>query len=95
MFWHVIKTFANRQTAEIWRTGKTRGSPPASVTRRKLAMLDGAAVLDDLRNPPGNRLEKLHGERQGQFSIRVNDQYRICFVWRGNDAYAVEVTDYH
>jgi toxin HigB-1 len=91
----VIKTFANRQTAEIWRTGKTRGAPPASVTRRKLAMLEGALELDDLRVPPGNRLEKLRGDRQGQLSIRINDQYRICFVWRGHDAYDVEITDYH
>jgi toxin HigB-1 len=91
----VIRSFANKQTAEIWRTGKTRGAPPASVTRRKLGMLDGAAALDDLKVPPGNRLEKLHGDRQGQYSIRINDQYRICFVWRGHDAYEVVITDYH
>ncbi len=91
----VIKTFANQETAEIWRTGKTRGSPPASVTRRKLAILDSAQALDDLKIPPGNRLEKLHGDRQGQYSIRINDQYRICFEWRGADAYEVEITDYH
>ena len=91
----MIKSFADRQAAEIWRTGKTRGSPPASVTRRKLALLDGAVELDDLRIPPGNRLEKLRGDRQGQHSIRINDQYRICFVWRGHDAFEVEITDYH
>jgi proteic killer suppression protein len=91
----VIKTFANRQTAEIWRTGRTKGVPPASVTKRKLAMLESALELDDLKVPPGNRLEKLRGERQGQHSIRINDQYRICFVWRGHDAYDVEITDYH
>lgn len=91
----MIKTFANEETAEIWRTGKTSGSPPASVTKRKLAMLDGAAKLDDLKIPSGNRLEKLRGDRQGQHSIRINDQYRICFVWRGHDAYDVEITDYH
>ena len=91
----VIRTFANQETAEIWRTGKTRGSPPASVTRRKLAMLDSAHALDDLKIPPGNRLEKLHGDRQGQYSIRINDQHRICFEWRSPDAYAVEITDYH
>lgn len=91
----VIKTFANKQTAEIWRTGKTGGSPPANVAKRKLAMLDGALTLDDLRVPPGNRLEKLHGNRQGQHSIRINDQYRICFEWRAPDAYDVEITDYH
>jgi proteic killer suppression protein len=52
-------------------------------------------VLDDLKVPPGNRLEKLRGDRQGQYSIRINDQYRICFVWRGHDAFDVEITDYH
>jgi proteic killer suppression protein len=91
----VIKSFADRATAEIWRTGRTKGAPPAGVTRRKLAMLDGAAELTDLRVPPGNRLEKLHDDRQGQHSIRINDQYRICFVWRGHDAFEVEITDYH
>ncbi len=91
----VIKTFANEESAEIWTTGKTRGSPPASVTKRKLAMLDGAVALEDLKSPPGNRLEKLRGKRQGLYSIRINDQYRICFVWRGHDAFEVEITDYH
>ena len=91
----VIRTFANPETAEIWRTGKTRGAPPASVTKRKLAMLDSALTLDDLKVPPGNRLEKPHGDRQGQYSIRINDHYRICFDWRGSDAYDVEVIDYH
>jgi proteic killer suppression protein len=91
----VIRSFANKLTAEVWSTGKTRGSPPASVTRRKLAMLDAATALDDLKRPPGNRLEKLRGDRQWQYSIRINDQYRICFVWRGHDAFEVEITDYH
>jgi proteic killer suppression protein len=91
----VIRSFANRDTQEIWRTGKTRGSPPADVAKRKLGMLDGALELNDLKCPPGNRLEKLHGDRRGQYSIRINDQYRICFVWRDHDAYEVEVTDYH
>jgi toxin HigB-1 len=91
----VIRTFANKEMAGIWRTGKTRGAPPACVTKRKLAMLDGALTLDDLNVPPGNRLERLHGNRQGQYSIRINDRYRICFEWRGPDAYAVEITDYH
>ena len=58
-------------------------------------MLDGALELNDLKCPPGNRLEKLQGDRRGKFSIRINDQYRICFVWRDHDAYEVEVTDYH
>jgi proteic killer suppression protein len=91
----VIKSFADASSERIWRTGRTRGSPPASATRRKLAMLDAAAKLDDLRVPPGNRLEKLAGGRKGQHSIRINDQYRICFVFRDGDAYEVEITDYH
>lgn len=91
----MIKSFADRKTAEIWSTGKTRGAPPAAVTRRKLMMLDAAQVLADLLIPPGNRLEKLSGAREGQHSIRINDQYRICFVWRGHDACNVEIVDYH
>jgi len=91
----VIRSFANKQTAEIWRSGKTGGAPPAGVTLRKLAMLDSANELCDLNTPPGNRLEKLRGNREGQMSIRINDQFRVCFVWRGHDAYDVEITDYH
>ena len=67
----------------------------ARVARRKLAALDVARRLDDLRQPPGNRLEALAGDRVGQHSIRINDQWRICFVWRGSDAYDVEIADYH
>ncbi|HYM77195.1 MAG TPA: type II toxin-antitoxin system RelE/ParE family toxin [Candidatus Dormibacteraeota bacterium] len=91
----MIKTFADKATAEIWSSGKTRGAPPAGVTKRKLAMLDAAVELGDLKTPPGNRLERLLGRRQGQHSIRINDQYRVCFVWRGHDAYEVEIVDYH
>jgi len=91
----VIKTFANKETAEIWRSGKTRGAPPARVTKRKLAMIEGAVTLDDLKVPPGNRLEKLRGERQGQYSIRINDQWRVCFIWRDGNAHEVEIADYH
>jgi len=58
-------------------------------------MLDAALALDELKSPPGNRLEKLRGSRKGQHSIRINDQYRICFVWRGRDVFEVEITDYH
>jgi proteic killer suppression protein len=91
----VIRSFADRPTEGIWRTGKTRGAPPSDVTRRKLGMLDAATELGDLRYPPGNRLEKLRGNRSGQYSIRINDQYRICFSWHHHDAYDGEVTDYH
>jgi proteic killer suppression protein len=90
----VIKSFANADIELVWRTGKTKRTP-ASVTRRKLAMLDVASRLDDLRVPPGNRLEKLKGNREGQYSIRINDQYRICFAWQDGDAYDVEIADYH
>ncbi len=62
---------------------------------RKMAILDAAGALSDLRIPPGNRLEKLAGDRAGQYSIRINDQWRICFVWRRGDAYDVEIVDYH
>ncbi|HEU5298760.1 MAG TPA: type II toxin-antitoxin system RelE/ParE family toxin, partial [bacterium] len=65
------------------------------TARRKLAMIDAAETLQDLRVPPGNRLEKLTGDREGQYSIRINDQWRICFRWEGNNAYDVEITDYH
>ncbi len=71
---------------------------PEAVLRtalRKLAMLHAATDLADLRIPPGNKLEKLSGDRQGQHSIRINDQWRVCFVWRKGDAYDVEITDYH
>ena len=62
---------------------------------RKLRMLNNARSLQDLRSPPGNRLEKLKGNRAGQYSIRINDQWRICFVWRSGDAFEVEIADYH
>jgi proteic killer suppression protein len=65
------------------------------VARRKLMILDAASRLDDLRSPPGNRLEALRRDRAGQFSIRINDPWRICFVWRDGEAYEVEIVDYH
>ena len=66
-----------------------------SAAERKLRYLESASTLDDLRSPPGNRLEQLNGDRAGQYSIRINDQYRICFSWDGSDAYNVEILDYH
>ena len=66
-----------------------------SVARRKLKMLDDAVTLGDLRALPGNRLESLKGDRKGQYSIRINDQYRICFEWRDGDVYGLEIVDYH
>jgi proteic killer suppression protein len=62
---------------------------------RKLLLVDAAGSINDLRIPPGNRLEKLLGKREGQYSIRINEQWRICFTWKGNDAFDVEITDYH
>lgn len=76
---------------------KMKKYPPEilQTARRKLIMLDAAATLQSLRIPPGNRLEKLTGTRDGQHSIRINDQYRICFVWENGNAFDVEITDYH
>jgi proteic killer suppression protein len=94
----VIKTFGDQSTKEFWDTGKSQGMPPAnlrSAAKKKLAMLHSAGRLEDLRIPPGNRLEKLHRDRESQHSIRINDQFRVCFVWRDGDAYEVEITDYH
>jgi proteic killer suppression protein len=94
----VIKDFADKNTKEFWDTGKSQGMPPASlrnVAKRKLAALNSAAPLEDLRIPPGNRLEALHHDRQGQHSIAINKQFRVCFVWRDGDAFDVEITDYH
>lgn len=94
----MIKTFADKGTKEFWDTGKSRGMPPANlrnVAKKKLAILHSAARLDDLRIPLGNRLEELRGDRKGQHSIRINDQFRLCFAWREGNAYEVEITDYH
>jgi toxin HigB-1 len=93
----VIKSFRDKDTRRLFeRERVSRWSPVLQRTAlRKLLIIDAADELDDLRIPPGNRLEKLTGNRVGSFSIRVNEQWRICFEWRGGDAYDVEVTDYH
>ncbi len=94
----MIKSFADKDTKEFWDTGKSQRMPPANLrnaSRKKLAMLNSAVRLEDLRIPPGNRLEQLHGDRKGQHSIRINDQFRVCFVWRDGDAHEVEISDYH
>ena len=93
----MIVDFRDRWTRELWIEGSCRKFPSVlhKVARRKLAQLDFAASVDDLRQPPGNRLEQLKGTRKGQYSIRVNDQYRICFEFRNGNAYEVEMTDYH
>ena len=93
----VIKTFKDAQTQKIYQRQPSRKLPPdiQQVALRKLRMINNATSLTDLRVPPANRLEKLSGDRAGQWSIRINDQWRICFEWRDSDAYDVEIVDYH
>ena len=94
----MIKGFADRSTEALFqRKPRKRFRPLARVGLRKLLILHAASSLDDLKVPPGNRLEKLKGDRKGrgQYSIRINDQWRVCFRWKGGDAYDVEIVDYH
>ena len=93
----MIKSFADRDTERLFGRERVRRFPATlhRVILRKLVAVDAAERLDDLRVPPGNRLEKLHGDRAGQYSIRVNDQWRVCFRWADGDAYEVELVDYH
>jgi len=93
----MIKTFACKETKRIFSRQFSRKLPQylQLVARRRLEILDAAEVLQDLRVPPSNRLEELLGDRQGQCSIRINDQWRICFEWRSGDTYNVEIVDYH
>lgn len=91
----VIRSFRDKDTERVFHRERSRRSIPDRVALRKLVMLDAAENLNDLRVPPGNRLEKLRGDRDGQYSIRINDQWRICFRWKEGNAYDVEITDYH
>ncbi len=93
----MIRSFADKEAEKIWRGVRCRQLPSdiQQVARRKLRMLDAATVLDDLRVPPANRLEALKGDRRGQYGIRINDQWRICFRWHGGDASDVGIVDYH
>jgi proteic killer suppression protein len=93
----MIRSFADRETERLFARTPGRRFPPElhRVMLRKLLQLDAANRLDDLRIPPGNRLEALKGDRKGQHSIRVNDQWRVCFRWDDGDAYEVEIVDYH
>lgn len=92
----MIKTFRSVETRDLFNGKRVRRWVNIeTVAMRKLAMLNRAARLDDLRIPPANRLEALKGERAGQHSIRINDQFRICFRWRNGDAHDVEIVDYH
>jgi len=93
----VIRSFAYSDTQLLWETGKSRRIP-ANIRKaalRKIAVLDSAEELSDLADPPGNRLEALTKERKGQHSIRINNQYRLCFVWKEPNAFQVEIVDYH
>ncbi len=97
----MISSFKDRATEDIFNGVNSRGARKAcprnlcKIATRKLDQIDSAEILDDLRVPPGNRLEALKGNRQGQYSIRVNEQYRICFIWTEKGADKVEITDYH
>jgi proteic killer suppression protein len=93
----VVKSFADRDTEKLWLTGRSRRLPGDIWQRAlvKLQLIDAAVELAFLKLPPGNRLEALKGERRGQHSIRINDQWRICFIWSGTDAEHVEIVDYH
>jgi toxin HigB-1 len=93
----MIRTFADKRTQMVFAGESPKGFPSGilKVARRKLKMVDAAVVLIDLRIPPANRLEALTGERKGQHSIRVNDQWRICFIWTPEGPINVEIVDYH
>ena len=93
----MIRSFRCKETAQVWQGHSSRKFPADIQDRaiRKLRQLDAAATIEDLRKPPGNRLEALKGKRAGQMSIRINDQWRICFRWSAGDAEDVEIVDYH
>jgi proteic killer suppression protein len=93
----VIRSVADRETELVWSGTRSRRLPGdiQVVALRKLRMLNQARTLDDLRVPPANRLEALTGDRAGQHSIRINDQWRICFTWKEGDAHDVQIVDYH
>ena len=93
----MIRSFSNKDTKRIWEGFQSRKIPAEVQDRalRKLRQLDASQTIEDLRNPPGNRLEALTGDRKGQHSIRVNDQFRICFVWTTDGPAEVEIVDYH
>ena len=93
----MIRNFRDRETEKVFGRERSRRLPPDVQRRahRKMLLLDAAETLEDLRVPPGNRLESLSGDRAGQRSIRINDQWRICFRWKRGDAHDVEIADYH
>lgn len=92
----MIKSFRCAETERLHRRQRSRRFRAIEqVARRKLRQIDSATELRDLAAPPGNRLEPLHGDRKGQHSVRINDQWRVCFTWRDGNAYEVEIVDYH
>lgn len=93
----MIRTFKDKETQKVFERKRSRKLPSdiQQVALRKLRMLNRAETLQDLRVPPANRLERLVGDRKGQYSIRINDQWRICFLWHDGDALDVEIVDYH
>ena len=93
----MINSFKDELTNSVWKRKRVKKFPSDifKVARRKLGFLEDAMDINDLRIPPGNRLEALKGNRIGQHSIRINDQWRVCFQWKDGNAYAVEITDYH
>jgi proteic killer suppression protein len=93
----VIRSFRNSDTERVWNRQRVArfGADLQRAAQKKLRLLNAASELNSLRVPPGNRLERLVGDRAGQHSIRINDQYRICFVWTDGGAEDVEITDYH
>jgi len=93
----MIRSFGDKEAERLFRRELSRRMPTQiqRAARRKLEILDGAEALSDLRIPPANHLEKLAGDRAGQYSIRINEQWRICFEWREGNAYGVEIVDYH
>jgi len=93
----MIASFRDPETERLWQSGKSRRLPSDLHRRafKKLAILNAAVALANLKVPPGNALEALHGDRKGQYSIRINEQYRICFQWRDGNAFEVEIVDYH
>jgi proteic killer suppression protein len=93
----VIRSFRDKDTEKVFRRERTRrfSSVVVRAALRKLLLIDAAETLEDLRSPPGNRLERLSGGRKGQYSIRVNEQWRICFTWERGAAADVEIVDYH
>jgi proteic killer suppression protein len=93
----VFKSIAGKETKKIWDNTFSKKLPRniQSITLRKMRYIDAADVIDDLRSPPGNHLEALKGDRKGQHSIRINKQWRICFLWKNGHAHDVEICDYH